>query len=403
MPRLPVVLLPADRPVEGLSGAVDALPLAGSTVGAHRAAAIAAAGLDLVDAAALPVSAARLVLRADAIVSAASLRAVAAAGAAADRRYVASGALDAITARLLFGDDDPVVGILSDGRGEPRARLRAAAALVADPGGRVARFPLAPGQFADAHIELPITDHLAAPLTHWLQLLWCNLLRLPPTLLRALSSLNPFVAIPRLSGAAWRAQSLRPSAVAAQVRRLDRGARVHPSAVVEASWLGPGVVIGAGAIVRGCVLGAGAQVEEHGLVEGSVLAPGARVQRKAMVKFSLLREGAMAGGYMQLGVLDQRAAFKLTAALMDQSFGAPVQVRVAGRSVAAPYGLAGVCLGADSVVGAGVMVAPGRIIPPGLQIMPSPSGVLRRVPPGLTGRVVVADGGLAPADGGGGA
>jgi hypothetical protein len=156
-----------------------------------------------------------------------------------------------------------------------------------------------------------------------------NLLRLAPTLLRGLSSLNPLGRRPPpLRRRVARGQACARWRSPPKARRLDAGAEVHPSAVVEASWLGPGAKVGAGAIVRGCVLGAGAQVEEQGLVEGTVLAPGARVQRKAMVKFSLLREGAMAGGYMQLGVLDQNSAFKLTSALLDQSFGAPVEVRV---------------------------------------------------------------------------
>jgi carbonic anhydrase/acetyltransferase-like protein (isoleucine patch superfamily) len=403
MPPLPAVLLPARGPVEGLSGPIDALPLAEGTVGAHRAAALRAIGAVVVDPAQLDPGQRRLVLREDAVVTAAALQALLAIGAPGDHSLRVGGAVERLCARVRFGDDSPVVGILSDGAGEASARLAAAPAHEVPPGGRVVPFPLAPGQFADAEIELPVSDLLAAPLTHWLQLLWWNLLRLTPTLLRGLSSLNPWIALPRVCGAAWRAGSLRPMAVAAQVRRLDRGAEVHPSAVVEASWLGPGAKVGAGAIVRGCVLGAGAQVEEHGLVEGSVLAPGARVQRKAMVKFSLLRAGAMAGGYMQLGVLDENAAFKLTSALLDQSFGAPVEVRVDGRRCAAPYGLAGVCLGAGSVVGAGVMVAPGRIVPPGLQIMPSPNSVLRRIPSALRGRVVIMDGGLAPAVPGSGA
>ena len=401
MPRLPVILLPATRPVEGLIGDVDALPIGAQSLGACRAEAIAAAGLHRSTADAVPAGAPCVVLRSDAVVTAASLRALVATPGDDDRRLSYGGALEALCARVRLGDEAPAVALLRGAGGDLLQRMVGARPVAVDAGGRVARFPLAPGQFEDEQIELPITDHLAEPLTHWLQLLWWNLVRLPPVLLRALSSINPLVALPRLAGAAWRAGSLRPSCVLPQVRRVDAGARVHPSAVVEASWLGPGVVVGAGAIVRGCVLGAGAQVEEHGLVEGSVLAPGARVQRKAMVKFSVVREGAMAGGYMQLGVLDQRAAFKLTAALMDQSFGAPVQVRVAGRSVVAPFGLAGVCLGADAVVGAGVMVAPGRIIPPGLHIMPSPATVLRRVPAGLVGRVSVEDGGLVPARSGG--
>lgn len=132
------------------------------------------------------------------------------------------------------------------------------------------------------------------------------------------------------------------------------------------------------------------------MVEGSVLAPGARVQRQGMVKYSVLGPRSAAAGDMQLGMLDREAAAKKTSVLMDMSLGQGVRVMADGEAHPAPLGIAGVCVGAGSVVGAGVRIAPGRVIPPGVTIAPPPAHVVRRIPEGLAGVVHVHDGTLVP-------
>ena len=122
----------------------------------------------------------------------------------------------------------------------------------------------------------------------------------------------------------------------------------------------------------------------------------ARVQRQAMVKFSVLSAGSAAGGLMQLGVLDTNAALKRTAVLMDVSYGQQVQVVSNGERHTAPLGMAGVCVGASSTVGAGVHVAAGRCIPPNVQIVPPSDQVVVRIPEGLEGLVTIVDGRLEP-------
>ena len=393
LPRF-AALLPPRGPVEGLGRPLDALPLPEGTVGSARATALKHLKLELRAWADIPVDAPRLLLRGDAIISEAALKGLMQHPGVGDHALAIGGATGALLAQLAMDDAEPTAARRTGGRGDPEARLRAAPPAVLDPKERVHRFSLAPGQFDTEAIELPLSDLIALPVRHWLQLLWANLLRLPPTLLRQVGSRNPLILLAQTVGAAWRAGSLHPLAVAGSMRFVGAGAAVHPSAVVEASWLGPNVKVGAGAVVRGCVLHAGAQVEALALVEGCVLAAGARVQRMAMIKYSLIGEAAMAAGYMQLGVLDQGSAFKLTSALMDQAFGGAVEISVDGRRRPAPLGLAGVCLGERTVVGAGVLVAPGRTVPPDLQIMPAPSLVLRRLPPGGRGRAIVDDGGL---------
>ena len=97
---------------------------------------------------------------------------------------------------------------------------------------------------------------------------------------------------------------------------------------------------------------------------------------------------------MQLGVLGPRAAVKRGALMMDMSFGQQVRVQHRGTLTAVPLGIAGVCVGQASLIGAGVQVAGGRAIPASVQII-ADANVLVRIPDPLPGdRLVIRNGTL---------
>jgi hypothetical protein len=257
-------------------------------------------------------------------------------------------------------------------------------------------------------VQVEVADAWVLPVGHAVQLLWANLLALGPFLWGRLVGSGP-LAVLRLAGGALRAGSLQPEDVAARLNVLGAGARVHRTATVEGCVLGRNARVGAGAVVRGCVLGDDAVVEELALVEGSVLGAGARIQRMALCKFSVIEAGAAHAGIVQLGIVGAGAQVKHGATLMDMALGgAAVRVRVGTELRDAPFGLCGVIVGPGAVVGSGVRVAPGRILPPGVEIIADPDSVLRTVAlaPGVrrahvrAGRAHALD--TAPDDGPGG-
>lgn len=233
-------------------------------------------------------------------------------------------------------------------------------------------------------IELRVADAWVFQVDHWSDLLWANLLALGPYLWARLAT--PAA----LAWAVTRRWTLRPELLAGALVERD-GAFVHPSATVEFSVLCAGARVGAGAVVRGAVLGPGACVEELAMVEACVIGEGARIQRQAMAKFSVIEGGAAHAGVIQLGVLGAGAEVRQGAVLFDQSLGEPVRVRRGGQLVAAPHGMAGVCIGPGSVIGQGVRVAAGRAVPGGITVLPDPAGVLTHLdlPEGATRARVV--------------
>lgn len=344
----------------------------------------------------------RLLVRQDAALAAATVRdalvlCARAEHAEQDRVFVLGGRSGAFAAELGLGRDEPLLAWIPSGT-PTLQRIAGAERVEIDPDERLVQVPV-PGEAGVDLVEMPLTERILLPAGHWLQLLWANLLGMAPFMWRGLAGRNPVEAAVRLGWAALRAGSLQPMRVAGRLGRQGRDCRIHPSAVVEGCWLGDAVEIGPGAVVRGAVLADGVRVEEQSLVELAVLSPGAIVQRQALVKLSVLGSRAAVGGMVQLGVVDRDAQVKIGAHLMDMALDQGVRVHVDGVPVAAPLGLAGVCVGAGCFVASGVRVAPGRALPPGLRIVPPPGDVLQRIPSGLSGTVTVRDGALVPIEG----
>jgi carbonic anhydrase/acetyltransferase-like protein (isoleucine patch superfamily) len=216
---------------------------------------------------------------------------------------------------------------------------------------------------------LYVSDRLWLPVDHWVDLLWANLLGLGPRVWGLALGRPAILSLIRMFWAAMRALSFRHEKIASKLNVLGPGARIHSSATVEASVLGRGVSIGPGAVVRGCVLGEGAKVEALALCEGLVVGAHGLVQRQALMKYGVLGANAAIGGATQLSVVGCGSELKRGAYGMDQNFSGPVRFLWAGSLVEAPFGLLGVCLGEGSQLGAGVSLAPGRVLSPGVTVV----------------------------------
>lgn len=374
-----VLITPWSGEVEGLGDARE-MPLWGGRLGEATSAAAREAGLVAVHS--LGPGEEALVVPDGTALGPSALQAALKEGRAAGRdlRFRLGGRIGALLAQLTWGEEaEGVVYLRPGGDAVGPARLAAAEVVTLDPAER-----LLPGGLDGAE-GLPVSDRLVLPVRHWLQLLWANLLGLGPALWGALVGRSAPLILWRTLRALARARSLSAPRLAWGFTRLDRGAWVHPSAVVEGSWLGEGARVGAGAVLRGCLLGAGVRVEEQALIEGVVAAPGAVVQRQAMLKFGVLGPGAAMGGVTQLSVLGAGAALKLGSYGMDQGLGRAVRVLVGRTLHDAPMGLAGICLGAGALVGSGVHVAPGRVIPPKVNVLADHALTHPALPPGAAG------------------
>jgi carbonic anhydrase/acetyltransferase-like protein (isoleucine patch superfamily) len=288
------------------------------------------------------------------------------------------GDLGELQSRVMFGDVVPLLFWFPNATASPA--FSDAQALDVEPKFHPFVVDVPKEQFGVDMINIPLTDYVVFPTRHWLQLLWSNFIGLGPFLWREVGGRNIGWIAWRMFLSFLKTRSFHLPRLAAGIRRLGKKCRIHPTAVVEGSWLGDNVHIGANAVVRGCVIGDNARIEDLAMVEFSILDMDSVVQRQAMVKFSLLRHNCSAAGVIQMGVMDIGSSLKRGAYLLDMTLGKDMaHVMVDGVVKEAPLGIAGCCVGANTQVGLGVRVAPGRTIPPDLVIIADPNMVVRSV------------------------
>ena len=167
--------------------------------------------------------------------------------------------------------------------------------------------------------------------------------------------------------------------------RIGRGCRIDPTAIIEGATLGPGCEIGAYAIVRASVLGRGVAIEDGAQVQMCVLGDKVRVGRQTAMLGCVLMEGSNPTmGMMQFSVLGRHSATTKASWFQDTRFdNKNIQVEAPPGD---PRGLldAGtrflsVDVGHGTVVGANVMIAAGRMLPGGAQVIGDPALVASRI------------------------
>lgn len=271
-----------------------------------------------------------------------------------------------------------------------------ASPVVVDPQEKTQTFP-APRAYGDDgqdHIKIAASTRIALWLEHRSHLQQANLELLGATFVRSMGRPKFLLAL-RYLYERWRPGARR------LFSKIGPRCTIHPTAIIEASSIGAGCSIGAYAIVRGSVLGEDAVIEDAAHVHMSSIGPSARVARQTSVFACVLMEGAhSAQAVMQMSVLGEHSATTSASWFSDVRLTGNVQVEgEAGGLLDSGTKFLGCDMGHNSFIGAGVTVAPGRMLPSNARIVADPRAVLSKLgsvdPTGGGGAIfVVSDGSL---------
>lgn len=252
--------------------------------------------------------------------------------------------------------------------------------LVVEPGEEVFRFPVQRALEPSGELVFPFTPLFFLEISHWLHVLRGNLAALLGVAARAAHHGGLWGLLRLVIGA----RSFNRHRLLARASRIAAGCDVHPSAVVEGSFLAEGASVGAHALVRFSVLGRGARVGDGAQVVASVLGEQASVSRTACLMGSVLYPGAGAGPPgLQLSLLGRDALQGGMALIGDVNLEGNVQVWCRGGLMDSGSRFLGCCLGHGAVAAFGAALAPGRVLPNGCRLIGSPQQVATRIPADL--------------------
>jgi bifunctional UDP-N-acetylglucosamine pyrophosphorylase/glucosamine-1-phosphate N-acetyltransferase len=169
----------------------------------------------------------------------------------------------------------------------------------------------------------------------------------------------------------------------AKWNHLGAGCSIHPTAWVEGCAVGRGVTVGPYAVCLYSVLGDGAVILDGANITGSVVGSNTMVGQGYRVITSVVYpECFLTSGALQFSIMGARSAVYaawVTDARMDHR---SVSTVVDGEVVDSGMEFLGCILGHRARLTAGVITAPGRIIPNDGLVYPDPAQVLTQFPPG---------------------
>ena len=244
---------------------------------------------------------------------------------------------------------------------------------------RVLSMPVPPNIIGRPDHQHPLTTTVAMHVLHWVHVLWLGNLWPQIELVERITS-RPLGTLGRVLRALRPSVSATKWALARSFSYLGRHVSIHPTACVEGSVLGDGVTVGPFALVRGSVLGRGTVVEERANVGFSTLGERCFISKNSTVFACVGYPNAdLCINGMQFCVAGRNAGLTSLVRPMDMKYRDDVSIFLDGASVKVKGLMVGSCFGHGSFVGPEVLIAPGREIPNGTVVAPSPGAVMTRV------------------------
>lgn len=209
-------------------------------------------------------------------------------------------------------------------------------------------------------LDLPEDGRIAAHLDHWVHALWLAPLLVPAVLARTPGTRR------RNGTRSW----------------IAKDAKVHPTAFVERSIIGPDAVIGAHCSIRHSYVGAGARLADFTKVTRSVLGDGVHTLADATFSHVVSLGRGTLTNLLLRDVLIGRNVFLTTGVTFwADTLGETIKVEHHGAQHDTERRVLGGCVGHGSVLGARAIIAPGKALPNRTMIvMRREEGVLKIEP-----------------------
>ncbi|MBF0501008.1 MAG: hypothetical protein HQM09_12795 [Candidatus Riflebacteria bacterium] len=178
-----------------------------------------------------------------------------------------------------------------------------------------------------------------------------------------------------------RARSINKFRILATVSRIHPEAEVHPTAVIEGSIIEKGAKIGAHAVVRFSYVGQNAFIDDQAGIKFSVVGNGAYIANNCVLFFTTVYPRAfLISGPYQFSLFGYDSAMMNAIPSDYRLDGESITIRTTRGVVSTGLKFVGSVIGHRTKIAAGVIVAPGRMIPNDIQILPDPARVLSSVP-----------------------
>jgi len=231
---------------------------------------------------------------------------------------------------------------------------------------------------------IPLTSTMCLHIEHWVHILWLNQGSFGGRWFEVLREQRLWIFGKTLLSLPLLLWTRNPAVVPLYFNRVGKNVRIHPTATVEASFLGDNVVVGARASIRNSVVGHDVVIGDHASVISSTIGNRAQVTPRTFVVWSAAYEDAVVSNYkLQVSLIGRGASLSTWAGFVDAKLQGTIEVMHDGKLRSTERSFLGSCLGHGAHVGAKVLLLPGREVPNGAFIAMRDDELIREVPTDL--------------------
>ena len=229
--------------------------------------------------------------------------------------------------------------------------------------------------------KIPLPEKLVIQIDHWANLWSANIGAL-------LESVGTVLDTPKwkLLATALKAGSTNKWKIASKLNNIGRNCDIHPNAYIEGSIIGNNVKVGAGSVIRESNIANNATIENGVTLNFSIVGEGSYIADGTVIRYSTIYPNTFIGFSTSSAQVFGRNCFvgdgvTLTDYRLD---GKNITILKNGKVVDTGNKLLGSCIGHDTYLAAGTIVAPGRAIPNGTRIMPENCRIIQKINPNGT-------------------
>jgi len=232
----------------------------------------------------------------------------------------------------------------------------------------------------ERYFKYPFTSTVCCQISHWTHLLWLSQLALGITWNGYFRN-HKLRAAGKAIWAVLRKMSFNKWKVLSGMNLRGPDCDVHPTAYLEFSQLGRNVKVGAGACVRNSLVGDDVVIADHAVVTNSVIGKGCYLTENFFLVSSLCYPGSTLGNLKtQMAVIGREVYLHGWCSLLDAKFVGDIKVMHNGQRMSTGRSFMASCVGHRAVLGAKVLIHPGREIPNDLLMVSRPEDVISEVP-----------------------
>ena len=247
-------------------------------------------------------------------------------------------------------------------------------------------------------MQFPLTSSLICQIESWVHILWLNQFSWIVKWMEFIRN-NKFKMALMVLKAFFTTFSFNRFKLLSKLNKIGKNCKIHPTAYLEGCIIGDNTRIGAQTCLRNSIVGKNSTIADHTVALNSIIGDNNYITEDTFMVHSVVYPDSTVGNLkIQVSLIGKNSYISTWASFIDAKFKGYIKVNHNGKLISSGRTFMGSCVGHNTIMGAKVLIQPGRAIPSNLTMVMRPDEVINTIPSDLPEGIplVREDGTLVP-------